>query len=141
MSPTFLVAPPGLDAVCAAVFIVLRNMTPPLRLWSMSLYGWLGCITLETCEARLLPVALVTSPFCKLQSGRGKGWDIGAVVCRMGSRTSRRGAHHVALGAADSPCGGVKGAPGSWVVRRDGSRTPVQLTWAAGWECLRMAVE
>ncbi|GAB4818564.1 hypothetical protein N2152v2_005610 [Parachlorella kessleri] len=30
------------------VFIVLRNMTPPLRLWSMSLYGWLGCITLET---------------------------------------------------------------------------------------------
>jgi hypothetical protein len=33
-----------------AVFIVLRNMTPSLRLWSMSLYGWLGCITLETCE-------------------------------------------------------------------------------------------
>ncbi len=28
--------------------MLLRNLTPELRLWSMSLYGWLGCITLET---------------------------------------------------------------------------------------------
>ena len=33
-----------------AVFIVLRNMTPSLRLNAMGLFGWLGCITLETCE-------------------------------------------------------------------------------------------
>ena len=32
------------------VFIALRNLTPPMRTWSMGLYGWLGCITLETCE-------------------------------------------------------------------------------------------
>lgn len=31
-------------------FLVLRNITPTLRLHSMGLYGWLGCITLETCE-------------------------------------------------------------------------------------------
>eukprot|EP00887_Chlorella_sp_A99_P001181 scaffold14.g1181.t1 len=30
------------------VFITLRNVTPALRTWAMSLYGWLGCITLET---------------------------------------------------------------------------------------------
>lgn len=29
-------------------FLVLRNMTPSLRLHSLGLYGWLGCITLET---------------------------------------------------------------------------------------------
>jgi len=29
-------------------WIVLRNMTPAMRTWSMRLYGWLGCITLET---------------------------------------------------------------------------------------------
>lgn len=28
--------------------IVLRNLTPLLRTWNMWLYGWLGCITLET---------------------------------------------------------------------------------------------
>ncbi len=33
-----------------AVFFMLRNLTPPLRTFSMGLYGWLGCITLETCE-------------------------------------------------------------------------------------------
>ncbi|PSC75701.1 CAS1 domain-containing 1 [Micractinium conductrix] len=30
------------------VFFMLRNVTPPMRSFSMSLYGWLGCITLET---------------------------------------------------------------------------------------------
>ncbi|KAI8469971.1 MAG: 10 TM acyl transferase domain found in Cas1p-domain-containing protein [Monoraphidium minutum] len=29
-------------------WMVLRNLTPELRTWSMRLYGWLGCITLET---------------------------------------------------------------------------------------------
>lgn len=30
-------------------FLILRNITPSLRLHSLGLYGWLGCITLETC--------------------------------------------------------------------------------------------
>lgn len=30
------------------LFIILRNMTPSLRLHHLRLYGWLGCITLET---------------------------------------------------------------------------------------------
>lgn len=30
------------------LWIVARNVTPQLRTWSMRLYGWLGCITLET---------------------------------------------------------------------------------------------
>ena len=29
-------------------FLILRNITPTLRLNSLGLYGWLGCITLET---------------------------------------------------------------------------------------------
>jgi len=29
-------------------FLILRNITPTLRLKSLGLYGWLGCITLET---------------------------------------------------------------------------------------------
>lgn len=33
-------------------YLILRNMTPPLRLYSMGLYGWLGCITLETYVAQ-----------------------------------------------------------------------------------------
>ena len=28
---------------------MLRNLTPPMRSFSMGLYGWLGCVTLETC--------------------------------------------------------------------------------------------
>lgn len=31
-------------------FLILRNITPSFRLHAMGLYGWLGCITLETCE-------------------------------------------------------------------------------------------
>jgi hypothetical protein len=31
-----------------SAFLVLRNLTPALRLNSVGLYGWLGCITLET---------------------------------------------------------------------------------------------
>ncbi len=30
------------------LWIVLRNVTPAMRHFSLSLYGWLGCITLET---------------------------------------------------------------------------------------------
>ena len=30
------------------LWVVLRNMTPSMRHYSLSLYGWLGCITLET---------------------------------------------------------------------------------------------
>lgn len=30
------------------IWIVLRNMLPIQRLWHLRLYGWLGCITLET---------------------------------------------------------------------------------------------
>jgi hypothetical protein len=30
------------------LWVVVRNLTPPLRTWSARLYGWLGCITLET---------------------------------------------------------------------------------------------
>ena len=56
------------------MFIVLRNMTPSLRLWSMSLYGWLGCITLETCEARLRRLAG--------KSGAAAPWCTPLVGCR-----------------------------------------------------------
>ena len=30
------------------LFIVVRNILPKFRIWSLRLYGWLGCITLET---------------------------------------------------------------------------------------------
>lgn len=30
------------------LWIIVRNMTPTLRLHHLRLYGWLGCITLET---------------------------------------------------------------------------------------------
>eukprot|EP00878_Enallax_costatus_P002338 GHUV01002514.1.p1 GENE.GHUV01002514.1~~GHUV01002514.1.p1 ORF type:complete len:554 (+),score=112.56 GHUV01002514.1:827-2488(+) len=30
------------------LWIIVRNITPKMRIWSMRLYGWLGCITLET---------------------------------------------------------------------------------------------
>jgi hypothetical protein len=35
---------------------MLRNLTPQMRTFSMGLYGWLGCITLETCKT-LSPAA------------------------------------------------------------------------------------
>lgn len=31
-------------------YLVIRNCAPKLRLHSLGLYGWLGCITLETCK-------------------------------------------------------------------------------------------
>ncbi len=31
-----------------SVWIVLRNLTPSLRTYSLGIYGWLGTITLET---------------------------------------------------------------------------------------------
>lgn len=31
-------------------YLIIRNCAPKLRLHSMGLYGWLGCITLETCK-------------------------------------------------------------------------------------------
>lgn len=31
-----------------SAFLILRNITPTLRLKSLGLYGWMGCITLET---------------------------------------------------------------------------------------------
>lgn len=30
------------------LWVVVRNITPKMRTWSLRLYGWLGCITLET---------------------------------------------------------------------------------------------
>lgn len=33
-------------------YLILRNLTPNLRLFSMGLYQWLGCITLETYIAQ-----------------------------------------------------------------------------------------
>ena len=33
-------------------YLMLRNLTPTLRLHAMGLYGWLGCITLETYVAQ-----------------------------------------------------------------------------------------
>lgn len=33
-----------------SAYLVLRNLTPPLRQHTLGLYGWLGCITLETCK-------------------------------------------------------------------------------------------
>lgn len=31
-------------------YLILRNLTPGLRQNTLGLYGWLGCITLETCK-------------------------------------------------------------------------------------------
>ncbi len=43
---------------------MLRNLTPQMRTFSMGLYGWLGCITLETCEAVLAAAGWWT---CRLE--------------------------------------------------------------------------
>lgn len=45
-------------------FLILRNMTPSMRLNSMGLYGWLGCITLETCTCRDFCSNIFFQNFC-----------------------------------------------------------------------------
>ena len=51
------------------LFIVVRNLTPNLRLQHLRLFGWLGCITLETyigrCRLHSLPATC---------AGRGPAW-------------------------------------------------------------------
>ena len=41
-----------------SAFLILRNITPTLRLKSLGLYGWLGCITLETYVLSVLYSAM-----------------------------------------------------------------------------------
>ena len=56
-----------------AVFFMLRNVTPPMRSFSMSLYGWLGCITLETCECCRCALLLVRACIRRSHTWLG-GW-------------------------------------------------------------------
>ena len=51
--------PPCPPSLPPAAFLVLRNLTPQLRTFSLGIFGWLGCITLETCARA---------------GGLGRGW-------------------------------------------------------------------
>ena len=69
------IIPPSRRALPPAVFFMLRNLAPPMRSWSMGLYGWLGCITLETCEPPAAPPAAGCA--CRVCCGGCgmAGWD------------------------------------------------------------------